>query len=141
MPIRVLLVDDEEQFVETLAERLQMREFDVRTAHTGEEALVRLKEEETDVVVLDVLMPGKDGIETLREIKKQSPMTEVMMLTGQATMDSAIQGLKFGAYDYLMKPTETEDLVAKILKAYARKLEQEERIRRAESDKASQNKS
>lgn len=141
MPIRVLLVDDEEQFVETLAERLQMREFDVWTAHTGEEALVRLKEEETDVVVLDVLMPGKDGIETLREIKKQSPMTEVMMLTGHATMDSAIQGLKFGAYDYLMKPTETEDLVAKILKAYARKLEQEERIRRAESDKASQNKS
>jgi len=141
MPIRVLLVDDEEQFVETLAERLQMREFDVRTAHTGEEALVSLKEEETDVVVLDVLMPGKDGIETLREIKKQSPMTEVMMLTGHATMDSAIQGLKFGAYDYLMKPTETEDLVAKILKAYARKLEQEERIRRAESDKASQNKS
>jgi DNA-binding NtrC family response regulator len=141
MPIRVLLVDDEEQFVETLAERLQMREFDVWTAHTGEEALVRLKEEETDVVVLDVLMPGKDGIETLREIKKLSPMTEVMMLTGHATMDSAIQGLKFGAYDYLMKPTETEDLVAKILKAYARKLEQEERIRRAESDKASQNKS
>ena len=140
MPIRVLLVDDEEQFVETLAERLQMRGIDVRTAHTGEEALVRLKEEETDVVVLDVLMPGKDGIETLREIKKQSPMTEVMMLTGHATMDSAIQGLKFGAYDYLMKPTETEGLVAKILKAYARKLEQEERIRRAESDKASQNK-
>jgi len=138
MPARVLLVDDEEQFVEILADRLRSRGFEVRTALTGEDALVKLNQEEADVVVLDIFMPGKGGIETLREIKQLSPLTEVMMLTGHATMDSAIKGLKFGAYDYLMKPTETEDLVAKIRKAYARKSEQEERIRRVEFEQSGQ---
>jgi two-component system, OmpR family, response regulator CpxR len=135
MRIKILLVDDEKDFVDVLAERLENRGFQVRTAGNGDEALTALKEEQADVVILDVLMPGMDGMEALEEIKKLSPLVEVMMLTGHATIDTAIDGLRLGAYDYLMKPTDTDDLVAKILRAYARKSEQEERIKRAEIDK------
>jgi two-component system, OmpR family, response regulator CpxR len=135
MTVKVLLIDDEPQFVEVLAERLEARGFAVQTALTGDEGLAKLQEQEADVVILDVQMPGMDGVETLREIKRIKPLVEVIMLTGHATIESGIQGLKLGAYDYLMKPTDTEDLVAKMLRAYARKSEQEERIRRAEIDK------
>jgi DNA-binding response OmpR family regulator len=135
MTLKVLLIDDEPQFVEVLAERLEARGFSVQTALTGDEGLAKLQEQEADVVILDVQMPGMDGVETLREIKRIKPLVEVIMLTGHATIESGIQGLKLGAYDYLMKPTDTEDLVAKMLRAYARKSEQEERIRRAEIDK------
>jgi two-component system, OmpR family, response regulator CpxR len=135
MTVKVLLIDDEPQFVEVLAERLEARGFIVQTALTGDEGLAKLQEQEADVAILDVQMPGRDGVETLREIKRIKPLIEVIMLTGHATIESGIQGLKLEAYDYLMKPTDTEDLVAKILRAYARKSEQEERIRRAEIDK------
>ncbi len=131
MKIRVLLVDDEEQFVRTLAERLEMRDYDVTTSLSGEDALEKVKDYNFDVIVLDVLMPGVDGIAALREIKNMKPLTEVIMLTGHATVETAIEGMKLGAYDYLMKPTETEELVNKINKAYERKAEQEERIREA----------
>ena len=132
---RILLVDDEEQFVETLAERLQTRGLEVTTAFSGDEALVKLREKDVDVVVLDVLMPGKSGTDTLREIKRLKPLTEVIMLTGNATVETAIEGMKLGAYDYLMKPTETKDLVEKINVAYKRKAEHEDRIRQAEIDR------
>jgi len=135
MKIRVLLVDDEPQFVETLAERLETRGFAVRTALSCDEAMGKLKEEQADVVILDVLMPGKDGIETLREIKDLNPLIEVIMLTGHATIETAIKGLKLNAFDYLMKPSETEDLVLKITNAQARKADQEDRIRKAEVNK------
>ena len=133
--IKVLLVDDEAEFVETLAQRLELRDYVVRSAFNGEEALILLNDFEADVVVLDVLMPGLGGIETLREIKGARPLVEVIMLTGNATVETAIEGMKLGAYDYLMKPTETPDLVAKIEKASARKQEHEERIRQAEIEK------
>jgi len=132
MHIKVLLVDDEKDFVETLAQRLEMREFDVKTALDGDEALGVIRESDVDVVVLDVLMPGKDGIQTLKEIKDLKPLVNVIMLTGNATVDTAIQGMRLGAYDYLMKPTETEVLVEKIMSAYKIKAEHEERIRQAE---------
>ncbi|AFM27074.1 response regulator [Desulfomonile tiedjei] len=135
MDVKVLLVDDEKEFVETLAERMETRGLKVSRAYSGDECLERISEEKADVVILDVLMPGKDGIETLKEIKQKYPLIEVIMLTGHGTIETAIDGLKLGAYDYLMKPTETADLVSKILRAYARKSEQEERIRRAEIDK------
>jgi FixJ family two-component response regulator len=92
------------------------------------------------VVILDVLMPVKDGVETLREIKALQPIVEVIMLTGNATVESAVEGMKIGAYDYLMKPAETKDLVEKIVKAYKRKAEQEERIRQAEIERIMQRK-
>ncbi|GLI33230.1 response regulator [Desulforhabdus amnigena] len=135
MKIRVLLVDDEKDFVDVLAERLETRDFEVSIAYNGDEAIEKIKEKEMDVVILDVLMPGKDGIETLMEIKKIKPILEVIMLTGNATVESAVEGMKIGAFDYLMKPTETKDLVAKIVKAYKRKAEQEERIRQAEIER------
>ena len=135
MRVKVLLVDDEKDFVDVLAERLETRGFSVRKAFNGTEALAQLDEEQADVVLLDVLMAGMDGIEVLEEIKKHNPLIQVMLLTGHATIDTAINGLRLGAYDYLMKPTDTDDLVSKILRAHAHKSEQEERIKRAEIDK------
>ena len=132
MKIKVLLVDDEKEFVDALAERLEIRDFEILKAFDGDEALGKIAETEIDVVVLDVQMPGKDGLATLCEIKKAKPLVEVIMLTGHATVPSAIKGLQSGAYDFLMKPTETKDLVSKIALAYKRKAEQEERIRQAQ---------
>ena len=132
MKINVLLVDDEKEFVEVLAERLETREFAVTTATSGDEALQVLGTQPIDVVVLDVLMPGKDGVDTLREIKAFKPLQEVIMLTGHATVETAVAGMKLGAFDYLMKPTETRQLVAKIVAGYKRKAEHEARIRQAE---------
>ncbi len=132
--VNVLIVDDEEQFVDALAQRLEVRDFNVLTASNGDDALSILDQRNVDVVILDVLMPGKDGIQTLREMKQSKPLVEVIMLTGHATVETAIEGMKIGAYDYLMKPTDTLDLVEKINKAYARKADQEERIRKADID-------
>jgi len=137
MKKRILLVDDEKDFVEALAERLRNRDFDVTTAFTGEEALERLKEYNFDVAIVDVKMPGLDGIETLKGIKKLKPLTEVLMLTGHGTVETAIEGMKHGAYDFLMKPCEMDTLLKKIGDAYERKAEQEERIRKAMAEKLS----
>jgi len=131
MKPKVLIVDDEEKFVEYLRKRLENRDLAVTGAHSGEQALEIMAEHPQDVVVLDVLMPGMDGVATLREIKSRQPLTEVVMLTGHASVESAIDGMKLGAYDYLMKPCETDDLVDKIRSAHARKAEQEERIQQA----------
>ena len=134
MRIRVLLVDDEEDFVETLAQRLEVRDFEVATALSGAEALERLEEREIDVVILDLQMPGVDGIQVLRQIKERKPLIEVIMLTGHATVQTAIDGMKLGAFDFLIKPTETEELLEKIARAFGRKSEQDRRIQEAEID-------
>jgi len=131
MKPRILIVDDEKEFVDALAERLTLRDYDVTTCLSGEDAVETLKGLNFDVVILDVSMPGMDGVETLREIKKIKPLTEVLMLTGRATVESAIDGMKLGALDYLMKPCDTELLVSKINMAHERKVEHEERIREA----------
>ena len=131
MKIRVLLVDDEEEFVEALAERLSIRDYDTTVSLRGEDAIEKLRQLNFDVVILDVRMPGMDGTDVLREMKRIKPLTEVIMLTGHATVESAIDGMKQGAYDYLLKPCETEELVAKINRAYEKKSEHEERIRDA----------
>lgn len=135
MKIRVMLVDDEKEFVDVLAERLEARDFELVKAYSGDEALTKLQQHDIDVTILDVLMPGKDGVETLQEIKLAKPLVEVIMLTGNATVETAVEGMKKGAFDYLMKPTETKDLVEKIVRAYKRKAEHEERIRNAEIEK------
>jgi DNA-binding NtrC family response regulator len=131
MKTRVLLVDDEKEFVDALAERLSMRDYDVTTALRGDEALDKLRQYNFDVVILDVRMPGIGGNEVLHEIKRIKPLTEVIMLTGHATVESAIEGMKQGAYDYLIKPCESENLVTKINKAHEKKTQHEERIRDA----------
>jgi DNA-binding NtrC family response regulator len=132
MKIKVLLVDDEKDFIESLAERLQLRNFDVATALSGDDAINLVRKNEFDVIILDVKMPGKSGIDTLKEIKNINQLTQVIMLTGHATVESAIQGMKLGAYDYIMKPTVVEDLINLINKAYKIVEEHRERIRRAE---------
>ena len=134
MKIKLLLVDDEKDFIESLAERLQLRDFDVKSALNGDDAIKLVSENEFDVIILDVKMPGKSGIETLKEIKKLNQLSQVIMLTGHATVESAIQGMKLGAYDYIMKPTVTEDLITLINKAYKIVEEHRDRIRRAEID-------
>lgn len=134
MKIKVLLVDDEKEFIDVLAERLEILDFEVAKALSGSDALLSLESRDADIVVLDVLMPGKDGNVTLGEIKRMKPLTEVIMLTGHATVSSAVEGLKSGAYDYLMKPADIKELVSKIINAHKRKMEQQERIRQAEID-------
>jgi DNA-binding NtrC family response regulator len=128
----VLLVDDEVPFVETMTKRLEKRDLNVNTAFSGREALEVLnKNRNTDVVILDVKMPGMDGIETLGEIKKAYPLTEVVMLTGHGTIESAIEGMKKGAYDYLMKPCDIDQLMHKVEEATQKKRNHEEKIREA----------
>jgi DNA-binding NtrC family response regulator len=131
MKTRVLIVDDEREFTEILSERLTMRGYDTTMCFGGKEALEKISGYNFDIVILDVSMPDVDGIDVLREIKKIKPLTEVIMLTGQATVETAIEGMKLGAHDYLIKPCETDDLITKIDKAYSKKAEHEERIREA----------
>jgi DNA-binding NtrC family response regulator len=126
---KLLLVDDEEAFVAAMEKRLTMRNMKIAVAYTGEEGLKKLDEDpDIDVVLLDVKMPGMDGIATLREIKNKHPMVEVIMLTGHATVESAIEGMKLGAFDYLMKPCDMDELVAKVEEAKNKKRAHQEKI-------------
>jgi len=128
----IMLVDDEVPFVETMAKRLASRNIETITAFSAEEGLEKFKENKTiDVIVLDVKMPGMDGIEALTEIKKQTPLVEIIMLTGNATIESAIDAMKLGAYDFLMKPFDIEELVGKVEAATKKKREHEEKIKDA----------
>lgn len=128
----IMLVDDEVAFVETMSKRLDKRNIETVIAFSGEECLGKLKENQTlDVIVLDVMMPGMNGIETLKHIKKDFPLMEVIMLTGNATIESAIEGMKQGAYDYLMKPCDIDELVSKVEAATQKKQDQEKKIEEA----------
>jgi DNA-binding NtrC family response regulator len=131
--LTALLVDDEAEFLDTLLKRLRKREVEAFGVRSGEEALAFLDGRSVDVVVLDVKMPGMDGIQALREIKKRNPLLEVIMLTGHASMEAAIEGMELGAFDYLMKPINIDDLLYKIQDAHKKKSLQEEKIRRMES--------
>ena len=128
----IMLVDDEVPFVETMVKRLTKRELVVLTAYDGQEALDKLKtNQDVDVVRLDVKMPGMDGIQVLKKIKELYPLIEVIMLTGHATVETAIEGMRLGAFDYLKKPTELEDLLAKAEEALKKKEEHLRKIRDA----------
>lgn len=130
----VMLVDDEVPFVDTMTRRLGKRGFDILQAYSGPEALQSLATNaRVDVVILDVKMPGMDGIETLREIKKAFPLVEVIMLTGHATVETAIEGMRLGAFDYLMKPCDIDELVAKVQEAKEKKARHEDKIMEAKA--------
>jgi DNA-binding NtrC family response regulator len=136
IPPTLMLVDDEAAFVQTLAKRLGARDFKVLTANSGQEALDTIEKEGPnliDVVILDVKMPGMDGIETLAAIKHKYPTLEVIMLTGHATVPNAVEGLKGGAYDYLMKPCDLDELVTKANLAVDKKREHLSKIQEAEA--------
>jgi two-component system OmpR family response regulator len=118
---RVLIVDDENDFREAIIKRLRARQVDVEGADSGSMALDMLAHQDFDVVILDVKMPGMDGIETLRAIKLQKPLVEVIMLTGHASVESGIQGMQLGAFDYVMKPVALDDLMDKLRQANERR--------------------
>ena len=129
LPIKLLLVDDEKPYVDTMIKRLSKRGLEMTAAYNGNEALDKLDQEGTvDVVILDIKMPKMDGMEALRHIKSRHPLVEVIMLTGHATVETGIEGMKMGAFDYLMKPCDTNELVAKVEEAADRKRKQEEKI-------------
>ncbi len=130
--MKMMLVDDEERFLSTTKKLLARKGHDVLTATSGPKALEMLREHNIHVVILDVKMPGMDGIETLKQIKRQYPMVEVIMLTGHATAESAVEGLKSGATDYLMKPTDIEELLGKAEEAFEKRKRLEEKIRVAQ---------
>ena len=132
----VLIVDDEEDFLETIIKRLNKRQVDASGARSGEEALELLKEKTFDVVILDIKMPGgMDGIEALREIKKIQPLAEVILLTGHASVETSIEGMKLGAFDYLLKPIKLDDLLKKIARAIEKKDTHDQKIRSAQIKK------
>lgn len=134
IPINILVIDDEPDFVDMLGMRLIDEGNNVRTALDGRSGLAVLDEGwDADVVVLDIKMPGMDGIEVLKELKTKYPIVEVILLTGHGTIDTAVSGLKAGAFDYLLKPSQHEELLIKLEKARQRKADHEERIRKAEA--------
>jgi len=120
-PIRVLIVDDEAEFVDTLVKRLRKRQLDATGVTSGEAALELLNATPVDVVALDVKMPGMNGLDVLREIKQKHKLVEVVMLTGHASVEVAVEGMDLGAFDYLMKPIQIDELVYKIQDACKRK--------------------
>jgi DNA-binding NtrC family response regulator len=123
---RVLVVDDEVDFLETLVNRLKKRKFEAEGVTSGEAALELLKAKTVDVVVLDMKMPGgMDGIETFREMRKIQPHAEVILLTGHASVETSIEGMKLGAFDYLLKPVKFEELLAKLAAAIEKRVSRE----------------
>ncbi len=130
MTISVLLVDDETSYLEALGRRLKIRALAVATVGSAEEALEHLHAEPVDVVVLDVKMPGMDGIAATRAIKASHPLVEVILLTGHANLEASIEGMSLGAFDYLLKPVNIDELIYKIEDAHRKKTLQEEKIRR-----------
>ena len=130
--IKLLLVDDEKAFLDTITKRLEKREFNISAVYSGKEALAAVENNNAiEVVLLDVKMPEMDGIQTLIEIKKRFPLVEVIMLTGHATVETAIDGMKLGAFDYLMKPCDIDVLVTKVKDAASKKRGHEEKITEA----------
>ncbi|MBF0119749.1 MAG: response regulator [Desulfobacterales bacterium] len=126
--VKVMLVDDEVDFTEILQKRMKKRNIDTLIANSGKAAISLIKKEKIDVVVLDMKMPDLDGIQTMKELKKINPLLEVIMLTGHASLGIAKEGIELGAFDYLMKPIDTDSLIFKIQDAYKRKILQEEKI-------------
>ncbi len=120
--VKILLVDDEPEFLETLAARMAGRGLRVDTASTGEEALRKAEQTEYDAVIVDMFMPGIDGIETLKRLKKTKPEFQVIMLTGHANLEQGLESIKLGALDFLEKPADLDALLAKIREARSKRL-------------------
>lgn len=119
---KVLLVDDEEDFLKTLAERLESRGLKVTTATSGENALTSVEGQEYDLIVLDLAMPGIDGLETLKRIKAKQPEAEIIMLSGQGSIKTSIEAMKLGAEDFIEKPVNISELLDKISEAKEKRM-------------------
>ena len=137
---KVLLVDDEIDFLKTMSERMQARDMNVTTTTSPKEALQKVQEESYDAIILDLMMPEMDGLETLKELKKKNPDIQVILLTGHATVQKGVEAMKLGAVDLLEKPADIKVLTEKIKKAHARKMilvekKAEEKIRHILAEK------
>jgi DNA-binding NtrC family response regulator len=127
--INLLLVDDEEEFIAAIAERLRKRGFTAEYAFTGTEALNQLEKNNfIDVVILDIRLPDLNGVDVLKKIKSKNPLVEVIIISGYAAIDSAVESLKLGAFDYLEKPFDLNDLISKANQAVQKKREREAKI-------------
>ena len=127
--INFLLVDDEEEFVTAIVERLRKRGFNADCVFSGKEALNQLeKNDSIDVVILDIRLPDSDGIDILKKIKTKNPLIEVIIVSGYAAIDSAVESIKLGAFDYLEKPFDFNDLILKAKQAVKKKREREAKI-------------
>ena len=122
MAEKVLLIDDEVEFLENLSERMRVRGMEVDTALTTDDAVAAVEDGEFDAIVLDLQMPGMNGIEMLKVIKARRPDMQVILLTGQATLEAGIEAMKLGAMDFMEKPADIESLTEKIKKAQAKKM-------------------
>ena len=122
MSEKVLLVDDEVEFLDTLSERMRNRGMEVATSSSGAEALKKVEQESFDVIILDLMMPGVDGLEALKVLKEKKPELQVILLTGHATIEKGIEAMKLGAMDFLEKPADLSQLTEKIKKAQAKKM-------------------
>ena len=122
MEAKVLLVDDEQDFLETLSSRLEMRGLKVSAVTSGEQAIAEAKEQEYDAIVVDLSMPGIDGLETLKRIKADNPNAEIIMLTGHGSVASGVEAMKLGAGDFLQKPVELSELMSKIGEAKGKRM-------------------
>lgn len=129
---RALVVDDEKDFLETIVKRLEKRGVETQGVSSGEQALKAMQDKRFDVVILDIKMPGgMDGIETLREIKKIQPMAEVLLLTGHGSLETSLEGMAMGAFDYLLKPVKLEDLLSKVAQVFEKKEAHDEKRKAA----------
>ncbi len=131
----LLIVDDEERFLTTTKALLQKRGITTFISTSGLKAIEILGSKPIDVVILDIKMPGLDGVEVLRVIKKRYPLVEVIMLTGHASAESAVSGLNLGAFDYLMKPCDIQIMLDKVNQAYAKKEAGDKKAQQAKIDK------
>ncbi len=119
---KILLVDDDSEFTEVLAERMESRGLSVDTAADGATAVEKVNDSSYDAIILDLAMPGMDGIETLKSLLKRQPELQVILLTGHATIDKGVEAVKLGAMDFLEKPTDIEKLIEKIKQAKHQKM-------------------
>jgi len=129
--VRLLLVDDEARFVETLSKRLAARGFEVEGAIGGPQALELLDARPFDVVLLDMWMPGMDGLEVLKTIRRLHPAVKVVLVSGNASINAAVEGIRLGATHYLLKPVDIDELMAKVEEAFEKK-----QIEEADKDRA-----
>jgi DNA-binding NtrC family response regulator len=141
MTEKVLLVDDEEDFLETLADRMRTRGMTVDTSSSAIDAIKRIDTESYDAIILDLMMPGMDGLEALKIVKERRPELQIILLTGFGTLEKGIEAMKLGATDFVEKPADLESLTQKIKNAHAKKMilvekQTEEKIRKIMKEKA-----
>ena len=120
--LRLLFVDDEVEFLEPMAERLRRRQISCTTAQSGDRALEALKQEQFDCAVVDVKMPGMDGLDLLRRMRQDYPGVPVILLTGHASVELGVQGLELGAFEYLMKPVDLDELLDAVRRSAGQKV-------------------